>query len=106
MQAVLEPGGDLVTAEVGRQIVRFVAEGRSPSPDGPATAPECGADSLEVEPAYLSLFCRELNDRRIARHLPQITADLFAGNRDAIIQDFYRAVRRRSTAGGAPVYRG
>lgn len=94
LQAVLEPGGELVTSDVGRQIVRFVAEGRSPAADGSvangsASSANGTLDALEVEPAYLSLFCRELNERRIARHLPQITADLFAGNRDAIIQDFY-----------------
>ena len=61
LQAVLEPGGELVTSELGRQIVRFVAEGRSPADGGSVGAANGNLDSLEVEPAYLSLFCRELN---------------------------------------------
>ncbi len=48
-----------------------------------------GLAELEVEPSLLSLVCRELNNRRLARSLPQITADLLAGSRERILQDFY-----------------
>ena len=37
----------------------------------------------------LSLVCRELNERRIARGLDQIGAALLAGSRDEIIEGFY-----------------
>ena len=44
---------------------------------------------MEVEPSLLSLVCRELNNRRIELGLPQITADLLAGNRERILHDYY-----------------
>src|SRR5205085_4079126 len=45
--------------------------------------------SLEVEPALLSVVCRELNTRRRAAGLPRITAGLLAGTRTGILADFY-----------------
>ena len=81
------PGGDLITPEVGAQVVRFVAGGRlRPTAERPT---DDGLAELEVEPSLLSLVCRELNNRRLALGLPQITADLLAGNRERILQDFY-----------------
>ena len=50
---------------------------------------EEGLAKLEIEPSLLSLVCRELNNRRLALGLPQITADLLAGNRERILQDYY-----------------
>ena len=107
LEAVTNPGGDLIAPEVGRQVVRFVAGARLRQGDAAsAGAQRDGLAELEVEPSLLSLVCRELNNRRLARGLPQITADLLAGNRERILQDFYercvadqppavRAVRRR-----------
>ena len=46
-------------------------------------------DELEVELSLLSLVCRELNNRRLRENLPQISADLLAGNRDQILQRYY-----------------
>jgi tetratricopeptide (TPR) repeat protein len=90
LEAVVNPAGDLITAEVGRQVVRFVAGAETREP---ARAHADGEDEalakLEVEPSLLSLVCRELNNRRLALGLPQITADLLAGNRERILQDFY-----------------
>jgi tetratricopeptide (TPR) repeat protein len=80
LEAVRNPGGDLITPEVAQQVVAFVAGGRGAHD---------GAADLEVEPSLLSLVCRELNNRRLALGLPQITADLLAGNRERILQDFY-----------------
>jgi tetratricopeptide (TPR) repeat protein len=80
LEAVTNPGGPLIAPDVAEQVVQFVAGGRRAS-DGLA--------SLEVEPSLLSLVCRELNNRRLAMGLPQITALLLAGNRDRILQDFY-----------------
>jgi tetratricopeptide (TPR) repeat protein len=85
LDAVAIPGGDLITPEVGRQIVGFVAGGRFRRADCPAD----GLAEMEVEPSLLSLVCRELNNRRLEAGLPQITADLLAGNRERILQDFY-----------------
>jgi len=84
LEAVLGPGGDLVTYDVAVEIVKFVA--------GEATdqaAPNDDLDSIDVEPSLLSLVCSELNLRRVSQGLPQITAKLLAGNRDSILHDFY-----------------
>lgn len=88
LDAVTIPGGDLITAEVGRQVVRFVAGGRTTHGDDAATHSD-GLSEMQVEPSLLSLVCRELNNRRLAAGLPQITSDLLAGNRERILQDFY-----------------
>jgi tetratricopeptide (TPR) repeat protein len=82
LEAVINPGGPLITADVGRQVVRFVAGGRK---DDSAL----DLAGLEVEPALLSLVCRELNNHRRAQDLPQITSGLLAGSRERILQDFY-----------------
>jgi WD40 repeat protein len=74
-------GGRLVDHNVAEQIVRFVASAKSDSgTDGEATV---------VEPALLSVFCRELNHKRRAQSGEKITADLLEGSRTAIISDFY-----------------
>jgi tetratricopeptide (TPR) repeat protein len=76
LAAVLKPGGKLVSEEVAGAIVRFIAGG--------AELP-----NAEVEPALLSLICRELNNARIAQGRREISADLLAGSRDTILTDFY-----------------
>jgi hypothetical protein len=76
LQAVLRPGGNLVTPEVAEAIVRFVAGGA-----------EIG--NAEVEPSLLSLICRELNDARIARGDTAISLDLLAGSHEEILSNFY-----------------
>jgi tetratricopeptide (TPR) repeat protein len=76
LEAVIRPGAGLVSDEVARQIVRFVS----------------GASDLataEVEPSLLSLVCRELNEVRIAKGEPEISADLLAGSRESILGEFY-----------------
>jgi tetratricopeptide (TPR) repeat protein len=90
LKAVLGPGEGLVSEEVGRQIVRFVAgsPGRKSTP-GHVQGDADGLEGCEVEPSLLSLVCRELNDRRLGQGLPQITADLLAGSSERILQDFY-----------------
>jgi tetratricopeptide (TPR) repeat protein len=80
IEAVINPGRRLIAPDVAQLVVRFVAGGRRDTE---------GLEGLEVEPSLLSLVCRELNNRRLATGLPQITADLLAGNRDRILQDFY-----------------
>lgn len=92
LAAILKPGGDLVGEEVARAILHFVAgasrENRAGEPGGPPDAAEGLAD-MEVEPALLSLFCRELNDRRRLRGLPAITAELVHGTQGEILSAFY-----------------
>ena len=82
LEAVTEPGVGIISAQVARQVVRFVA-GAGDSDQG-----EFG--SLEVEPWLLSLVCFELNAQRLHQNLPRITEDLLAGSRDQILHKFYQ----------------
>lgn len=90
-------GEELVPPEVGELIVRLVA---GETPDGPHQP----LDRLVVDPALLSLFCRELNERRKAAarnddrtHTPDtdgaarrsLTVDMVEVSRDQILKDFY-----------------
>jgi tetratricopeptide (TPR) repeat protein len=77
LDAVLKPGGTLVTQEVAESIVRFVAGGAE-------------LRNAEVEPSLLSLICRELNAARIAQGKPEISADLLAGSHATILAEFYQ----------------
>jgi tetratricopeptide (TPR) repeat protein len=76
LSAVLKPGGKLVSEEVAGAIVRFIAGGAELA-------------NAEVEPALLSLICRELNNARIAQGRSEISADVLAGSRDTILTEFY-----------------
>jgi hypothetical protein len=76
----LVPEGGAV--DVGERIVRLVAG----EPGENAALPVGG---ITVEPALLSLFCRELNERRKENRSHFITADLVEGSRDGILSDYY-----------------
>jgi type II secretory pathway pseudopilin PulG len=76
LAAVLKPGKGLVEEEVAGAIVRFVAGGAE-------------IQNAEVEPALLSLVCRELNDARLAANRREISADLLEGSQDSILGNFY-----------------
>lgn len=76
LAAVTRPGGRLVSEEVAEAIVRFVAGGAE-------------LRNAEVEPALLSLVCRELNNARIAQGRTEISADVLAGSRETILSEFY-----------------
>jgi tetratricopeptide (TPR) repeat protein len=86
LEAILRPGGDLIGEDVARQILRFLAGGLEHG-EGAAT-PE-SLEEIDVEPALLSLFCRELNEKRQALKLEAITGDLVAGEREKILHIFY-----------------
>ncbi len=99
LEVIQRAGGNLVEPEVAQQIVNFVA-GRAGAPN--VEKEEADDEMLEqhaVQPALLSLFCRELNNRRLARGQSRITADLLADSRDEIIAAFYeRAMSQVSEA--------
>jgi tetratricopeptide (TPR) repeat protein len=82
LAAVRRPAPALVSETVAESIVSFVAGG-------------AGLAVAEVEPSLLSLICRELNNARLARGQPEISADLLAGSRETILSEFYE----RSLAG-------
>jgi hypothetical protein len=85
LEAVTGPGAGIVSDRVAREIVRFVA-----ASNGLAAIGAAGETSgLTVEPALLSVVCRELNARRIQKGGASITReDLAAGEAD-ILSDFY-----------------
>jgi len=94
LRVVTLPAPDLLDADVADRVVRFVA-GKDAADD---TAPLA---AMEVEPALLSIVCRELNNKRRARGEPKITAGLLEGSRTEILTDLYE----RSLADLAPEVR-
>ncbi|MGH8567974.1 MAG: tetratricopeptide repeat protein, partial [Gammaproteobacteria bacterium] len=84
LQAIVKPAPDLVSREVAAHIVRYVA-----GQPGVEHEAEGDIEFLEIDPAILSLACRELNERRRAAGLPVITTELLAGARERILPDFY-----------------
>jgi tetratricopeptide (TPR) repeat protein len=88
LDAILNPAPGLVARDVAQEIIRFIG---SANPEDVFRVAGAGdaAEGFEVEPSLLSLVCRELNERRIARGLDRIGADLLAGSRDDIIAGFY-----------------
>ncbi len=82
LRVVLLAGGRLIEPDVAEQVIRFIAGEESRRERVPLA-------ELTVEPALLSVVCRELNNRRRARGEPRITADLLQGNRTEILNDFY-----------------
>ena len=76
LEAVMKPGGKLVSQEVAEAIVRFIAGGSE-------------LRNAEVEPSLLSLICRELNNARIDKGRTEISADLLAGSHETILAEFY-----------------
>src|SRR5262249_23169061 len=80
LEAVLKPGGSLVTPEIAKQIVRVVA----------------GEDAhrledAEIDPALLSLVCSELNEQRRVNEQAQISPTNLASNRDGVLGRFYES---------------
>lgn len=75
----------LVELPVAERIVRFVAGG----PRDAVRAGEAGLDDLTIEPALLSLVCRQLDEIRRDRSEPVISADLLTGQSTRILDDFY-----------------
>lgn len=91
LEAVLRPGRGLIEQEVAEEIVRWVAgEGNKEGPTGE----DAPLGRLTIEPALLSLVCRELNSERLKRQRAgetgaKITAGLLATGKATIIEDFY-----------------
>ncbi len=86
LQSVVQTGGGLVDEDVAARIVELVAVKGAAAPDD--------LSGLEIEPTLLSVFCRELNTKRLRRRDAKITADLIVGSKDDILREFYaRAVQ-------------
>ncbi|HEX2210526.1 MAG TPA: hypothetical protein VHG93_22795 [Longimicrobium sp.] len=80
LQVTAAGGEDLVPPEVGKKIVRLVAGERQEG---------LPLDQMVVEPPLLSLFLRELNERRKARGLASITPGLVTRDSGSILTRFY-----------------
>jgi hypothetical protein len=76
---VVNQAQHLIDRDVAEQVVRFVAADRRRLP----------LADLEVEPALLSVVCRELNNRRRKLGEPKITAGLLAGSHEQVLTDLY-----------------
>ena len=76
---VVAQAQDLIDVDVARQVVRFVAADRGGMP----------LADLEVEPALLSVVCRELNNKRLQLDQERISADLLEGSQQQVLADFY-----------------
>ena len=85
VQAVIEPGGlrsdkpPIVSPEIARAIVRFVAGVRSDVP----------LDEIDAVPPLLSLMCAELNAQRLAAGEETIAAEQLEGRSGHILEKFY-----------------
>jgi hypothetical protein len=88
---VVNQAQHLIDPDVGEQVVRFVAADKQHLP----------LAELEIEPALLSVVCRELNNRRQKISEAKISARLLQGNQEQVLADFYE----RSTADLAPEVR-
>ncbi|AUT74391.1 WD40 repeat domain-containing protein [Paraburkholderia hospita] len=75
----------LVTEELAGKIVDFLSRSVAKDADDNVNA----SALLTVEPALLSLFCREVNEHRKQLGAQQVTYDLFEGGKDTIITGFY-----------------
>ncbi len=80
--AIRQAGAGLLSAAVAERIVKFVG--------GAASGGASQLEEISVEPALLSLVCRELNEQRIVRGQTEISAGLIQGeNTQQIIAQFY-----------------
>jgi WD40 repeat protein len=82
-RAVVASGGSLVPPEVGDRIIGLAWRNRA---DAPAAD---DFDRVEIDPALLSVICRELNLRRQSAAAAQIEASLLTGAGAAILTGFY-----------------
>jgi hypothetical protein len=81
ISAVQNAGGNHITTNVAQEIVSFV---------GGATTGDDAMDDMQVEPALLSLVCRELNEERLRRNEEIISTELIRNeNTSRIIENYY-----------------
>lgn len=85
LEVVAQGGSTLVEEGVAARIVRFVSGDRKYM-EGDE---EVDLARLEIEPALLSVVCRELNTKRQDEGIARISARLLTGAHRAIIDDFY-----------------
>ncbi len=87
--AILAAGGDLFAPGIAERIIGFVAS----SSELVAQAALVGTEleRMEIEPALLSVVCRELNNKRLQAGAEKITDALLAETPGEIIEGFYNS---------------
>jgi hypothetical protein len=83
---ITEAGSSLVADEDARRLLQLAWKNKPDPPVDPAEFPQ-----MEIDPALLSVVCRELNSKRLAAQPPlqRITADLMRGADRKILKGFY-----------------
>jgi WD40 repeat protein len=98
VDAVHDPASAMMTHELARQVVDIIAgenlhTGRaSASPDVISPSDRTGA--AEVEPALLSLFCRELNEERKRRGQAKFDEKLIEDAKKDTLSNYYSSCVR------------
>ena len=91
--AVHEPAADLMTDELAHRVVDIIAgEDLHPGRDtalADVVGPGDELGAAEVEPALLSLFCRELNEERKRRGQPHFDEQLVEDAKRGILSNYY-----------------
>jgi WD40 repeat protein len=98
LAAVHNPAAHLMTVDLARRVVAIVAgEDLNRGRDAAQLEVERAVDDLEaanVEPALLSLFCRELNEERKRRRQPQFDEQLIEDASRNILSNYYSSCVR------------
>ena len=76
---VVNQAPHLIDPDVAERVVRFVGADSDATP----------LEQLEIEPALLSVVCREINMQRAKRGEPRITANLLEGSQEQVLSEFY-----------------
>lgn len=93
LDAVRKPAAGLMTDALARRVVGIIAgEDLRPRPDTAVEGAERTTDDFadsDIEPALLSLFCRELNEERKRRGLPWFDEQLIEDAKRDILSNYY-----------------
>ncbi len=98
-EAVYKTAPGLITEELAREIVMFVSVAPQPQAARMALRGETTAlgttttfarAGSEIEPALLSLLCRELNEARKEAGKAVIDREIFEATKNTIISNYYR----------------
>jgi tetratricopeptide (TPR) repeat protein len=98
--AVTKTGGRLVDEAIGRAIVSFVAadaarlHGKAAQRNAAPANESDDLAQLTIEPAFLSLVCTGLNERRKLAHKPTIDRGLLTGTGSTIVKEFFESCVR------------
>jgi WD40 repeat protein len=98
LDAVHKPAQHLITEELARTVVGIIAgEDIHPGRDTAGTdcdRPDDHLGASDVEPALLSLFCRELNEERKRRGQSQFDEHLVEDAKRGILSNYYASCVR------------